>query len=113
MKFTAFETVIEKLVKEFNYEINLINEYNDKLDIFLKSKFGEPLQVTIYSDNRVKFVTNLDYRQTFDAEDIEFFNSINVIYWKIYKHWIEFAVDVKDENEFETVTCKVIDNYFN
>lgn len=67
------------------------------------------LRILVIHQNQ--FAT-LDYKQTFDVDDIKFFDSINVASWEIYKHWIEFGVDVKDENELEDVARKVIDKYF-
>ena len=112
MKFTR--EIVEKVFENLGKTPESIPEFNDgnSFDVDLEDEYGESLLVVIYSNNRVEFTTVLDYKQTFDADDLEFFNSINVSHWEIYKHWIEFKVDVKDENEFETVTCKVIDKYF-
>ena len=88
MKFT--KEIVEKVFENLGNTPESIHEFN----------------------NRVEFTTALDYKQTFDADDIKFFDSINVASWEIYKHWIEFGVDVKDEKELEDVARKVIDKYF-
>lgn len=112
MKFT--KEIVEKVFENLGKTPESIHEFNDgtSFDVDLENDWGESLRVVINSNNRVEFTTALDYKQTFDADDLEFFNSINVSHWKIYKHWIEFGVDVKDEKEFEAVTRKVIDKYF-
>lgn len=112
MKFTR--EIVEKVFKNLGNTPESIHEFNDStsFDVDLENEWGESLWVVINSNNRVEFTTALDYKQTFDADDLEFFNSINVVSWEIYKHWIEFSVDVKDEKELEEVTRKVIDKYF-
>ena len=112
MKFT--KKIVEKVFENLGKTPESIREFNDgtSFDVYLEDDWGESLRVVIYSNNRVEFTTALDYKQTFDADDLKFFNSVDVSHWKIYKHWIEFSVDVKDEKEFEAVTRKVIDEYF-
>lgn len=112
MKFTR--EIVEKVFENLGKTPESIREFNDanSFDVDLEDEWGESLRVVIYSNNRVEFTTALDYKQTFDADDLEFFNSINVSHWEIYKHWIKFEVDVKDEKELEAVARKVIDKYF-
>ena len=115
MKFTR--TIVEKVFENLGKTLESIHEFNDgkSFDVDLEDVWGDSLRVVINSNNnnnnRVEFSTALDYKQTFDADDLEFFNSINVASWEIYKHGIEFGVDVKDEKELEDVTRKVIDKY--
>ena len=112
MNFT--KEIVEKVFKNLGNTPESIHEFNERcsFDVYLEDVWGDSLRVVINSNNRVEFTTALDYKQTFDAEDLEFFNSINVASWEIYKHGIIFRVDVKDEKELEDVTRKVIDRYF-
>lgn len=112
MKFT--KEIVEKVFENLGKTPESIHEFDDgtSFDVGLEDEWGDSLRVVINSNNRVEFTTALDYKQTFDADDLEFFNSINVASWEIYKHWIEFGVDVKDENELEDIARKVMDRYF-
>ena len=114
MKFT--KEIVENVFENLGNTLESIREFNDgtSFDVDLEDDWGDSLRVVINSNNnnRVEFSTALDYKQTFDADDLEFFNSINVASWEIYKHGIIFGVDVKDEKELEDVTRKVIDRYF-
>lgn len=112
MKFT--KEIVEKVFENLGKTLESIHEFNDgkSFDVDLENDWGDSLRVVINSNNRVEFTTALDYKQTFDADDIKFFDSINVSHWEIYKHWIEFGVGVKDEKELEDVTRKVIERYF-
>lgn len=112
MKFT--KEIVEKVFENLGKTPDSIHEFNDghSFDVDLEDEWGDSLRVVINSNNRVSFTTALDYKQTFDADDLKFFDSINVESWEIYKHWIEFSVDVKNEKELEVVTRKVMDCYF-
>lgn len=112
MKFT--KEIVEKVFENLGNTPESIHEFNGgtSFDVDLEDEWGDSLRVVINSNNRVEFSTALDYKQTFDADDLEFFNSINVASWEIYKHGITFGVDVKDEKELEDVARKVIDKYF-
>lgn len=112
MKFT--KEIVEKVFENLGNTPESIREFNDgtSFDVDLEDEWGDSLRVVINSNNRVAFTTALDYKQTFDKDDIKFFDSINVESWEIYKHWIEFSVDVKNEKELEVVTRKVMDRYF-
>lgn len=112
MKFTS--KIVENVFKNLCKTPESIHEFNDgtSFDVDLEDEWGDSLRVVINSNNRVSFTTALDYKQTFDKDDIKFFDSINVESWEIYKHWIEFNVDVKNEKELEVVTRKVMDRYF-
>lgn len=114
MKFTR--EIVEKVFENLGKTPESIHEFNDgtSFDVDLEDEWGDSLRVIINSNNnnRVEFSSTLDYKQTFDADDLEFFNSINVASWEIYKHGITFRVDVKDEKELEDVARKVMDRYF-
>lgn len=116
MNFT--KEIVEKVFKNLGNTPESIHEFNERcsFDVYLEDVWGDSLRVIIISNNnnnnRVEFSTALDYKQTFDADGLEFFNSINVASWEIYKHGIIFGVDVKDEKELEDVTRKVIGKYF-
>lgn len=114
MKFT--KKIVENVFKNLCKTPESIHEFNDgtSFDVDLEDEWGDSLRVIINSNNnnRVEFSSAFDYKQTFDADDLEFFNSINVASWEIYKHGITFRVDVKDEKELEDVARKVIDRYF-
>lgn len=112
MKFTR--KIVENVFENLDKALDSIHEFNDgtSFDVDLENDWGESLRVVINSNNRVEFTTALDYKQTFDEDDLEFFDSLNVVSWEIYKHWLTFKVDVKDEKELEEVTRKVIDCYF-
>lgn len=112
MKFTR--KIVENVFENLGETPESIHEFNDGIsfDVDLENDWGKSLRVVINSNNRVEFTTALNYKQTFDEDDIKFFDSINVESWEIYKHWIEFSVDVKNEKELEVVTRKVMDRYF-
>lgn len=112
MNFT--KEIVEKVFKNLGNTPESIHEFNERcsFDVYLEDVWGDSLRVVINSNNRVEFTTALDYKQTFDADDIKFFDSINVESWEIYKHGIIFRVDVKNEKELEVVTRKVMDRYF-
>ena len=112
MKFTR--KIVENVFKNLCKAPESIHEFDDgtSFDVGLEDEWGDSLRVVINSNNRVSFTTALDYKQTFDKDDIKFFDSINAESWEIYKHWIEFSVDVKNEKELEVVTRKVMDRYF-
>ena len=112
MKFTR--KIVENVFKNLCKTPESIHEFDDgtSFDVGIEDEWGDSLRVVINSNNRVSFTTALDYKQTFDADDLKFFDSINVESWEIYKHWIEFSVDVKNEKELEVVTRKVMDRYF-
>lgn len=112
MKFT--KKIVENVFENLGETPESIHEFNDgtSFDVDLENDWGGSLRVVIYSNNRVEFTTALDYKQTFDEDDIKFFDSINVVSWEIYKHWLTFKVGVNDEEELEAVTRKVIDKYF-
>lgn len=112
MRFT--KEIVEKVFKNLGKTPESIREFNDgtSFDVYLDDDWGNSLRIVINSNNLVEFTTALDYKSTFDVDDIKFFGSINVSHWEIYKHWIEFGVDVKDEKELEDVTRKVIERYF-
>ena len=112
MKFTR--KIVENVFKNLCKTPESIHEFDDgtSFDVGLEDDWGDSLRVVINSNNRVSFTTALDYKQTFDADDLKFFDSINVESWEIYKHWIEFSVNVKNEKELGVVTRKVMDRYF-
>lgn len=112
MKFTR--TIVEKVFENLGKTPESIREFNDgrSFDVDLEDEWGDSLRVIINSNNHVTFSTALDYKSTFDKEDIKFFDSINVTPWEIYKHWITFGVDVRDGKELGDVTRKVMDRYF-
>ena len=120
MKFT--KKIVENVFKNLCKTPESIHEFNDgtSFDVDLEDEWGDSLRVIINSNNnnnnnnnnRVEFSSTLDYKQTFDKEDIKFFDSINVTSWEIYKHWITFGVDVRDGKELGDVTRKVMDRYF-
>ena len=112
MKFTR--TIVEKVFENLGKTPESIREFNDgrSFDVDLEDEWGDSLRVIINSNNHVTFSTALDYKSTFDKEDIKFFDSINVTSWEIYKHWITFGVDVRDGKELGDVTRKVMDRFF-
>lgn len=112
MKFT--KKIVENVFENLGETPESIHEFNDgtSFDVYLEDDWGESLRVVIYSNNQVEFTTALDYKQTFDEDDIKFYDSINVVSWEIYKHWLTFKVDVNDDKELEAVARKVINKYF-
>lgn len=112
MKFTR--KIVENVFKNLGKTPKSIHEFNGgtSFDVDLEDEWGDSLRIVINSNNLVEFTIALDYKSTFDVDDIKFFGSINVSHWEIYKHWIEFGVNVKDEKELEDVTRKVIERYF-
>lgn len=58
----------------------------------------------------IKSVLKLDYRATFDQENVDFLNSITS-YWSIYKHWIEFNYKPNNGEELESTLKKLLESY--
>ena len=58
----------------------------------------------------IKSVLKLDYRSTFDQENVNYLNSITS-YWSIYKHWIEFNYKPKNEEELENTLKELLESY--
>lgn len=58
----------------------------------------------------IKAVLKLDYRLTFDQENVNYLNSITS-YWSIYKHWIEFNYKPNNEEELENTLKELLESY--
>ena len=58
----------------------------------------------------VRAVLKLDYKLTFDQENVDYLNSITS-YWSIYKHWIEFYFKPNNEEELETTIYQLLESY--
>lgn len=112
MKFTR--KIVENVFKNLCKTPKSIHEFNDgtSFDVDLENDWGDSLRVVVSESGCVEFTTGLDYRGTFDKDDIKFFDSIDVTSWEIYKHWIKFNVKATNEKELEAVTRKVIDRYY-
>lgn len=115
MKFNkeTIKTILETLTENQEGEL-YFKEVNNKkwFDITFDGNYGDYLRLVVHlNSGDVEFTTSLEYRSTFDADDIKFFESIDVTYQEIYKHWIKFKVTVSDENELSKVTRKVIEYY--
>ena len=109
----AIETSLEKLVKEFSGDIGIIIENNVVLNVTLCDEFNDTLKLEIYQeDNKVLFEAPLAYYGEFNADDIKFFEAISAEDWHIFKNCLSFKVNVKDEQEFEAVTCEAMKRYF-
>lgn len=112
MKFT--KEIVEKVFENLCKTPESIYEFDDgtSFDVDLENDWGDSLRVVVGESGCIEFTTALDYKQTFDKDDVKFFESIDVTSWEIYKHWIKFKVKVTNENELEVVTRKVMDCYF-
>lgn len=112
MKFT--KEIVEKVFENLGKTLESIHEFNDgkSFDVDLENDWGDSLRVVVSESGGVEFTTGLDYRGTFDNDDVKFFDSIGVTSWEIYKHWIKFNVKVTNEKGLEAVTRKVIDRYY-
>lgn len=112
MKFTR--KIVENVFENPGKTPDSIHEFNDgkSFDVYLENDWGDSLRVVVSEGGCVEFTTGLDYRGTFDKDDVKFFDSIDVTSWEIYKHWIKFNVNVVNEKELEDVTRKVIDRYY-
>lgn len=112
MKFT--KEIVEKVFENLDKTPESIREFNAgrDFDVDLEDEWGDSLRVVVRESGCIEFTTALDYKQTFDKDDVKFFDSIGVTSWEIYKHWIKFNVKVTNEKELEDVTRKVIDRYF-
>lgn len=112
MKFTR--TIVEKVFESLDKTPESIREFNAgrDFDVYFMNDYSDSLRVVIYGSGCIEFTVALDYRGTFDASDVTFFDSINVTSWEIDKHWINFKVNITNEEELEDVTRKVIDRYF-
>lgn len=58
----------------------------------------------------VRAVLKLDYKLTFDQENVNFLNSITT-YWSIYKHWLEFKFTPKNEEDLENTLLQLLESY--
>ena len=58
----------------------------------------------------VRAVLKLDYKLTFDQENVDYLNSITS-YWSIYKHWIEFYYKPNNEEELEATLYQLLESY--
>ena len=58
----------------------------------------------------VRVVLKLDYKLTFDQDNVDYLNSITS-YWSIYKHWIEFNYKPNNEDELRATLKQLLENY--
>lgn len=103
--------------------IKFVDRYNKQF-IPLKFQFKEIKDKTIYVDYgdcmfyfefgnaelNVRAVLKLDYKLTFDQENVDYLNTITS-YWSIYKHWIEFNYKPNNEEELETTIYQLLKSY--
>lgn len=107
MNKEQIEKIIENLSKEGYHLVN--KTINDDL---IKLDFGD-CKFTFNFKNEhlvIEVVTPLDYRMSFDQENVNFLNSITD-YWEIYKHWITFNFIPKNEQELEATLKELLESY--
>lgn len=111
MEFTR--EIIEKLFENLGASPQSIREPNGHgFEVYFKNDYGNSLRIIFYRSGHIGFTASLDYLGYFDANDVKFFDSINVTSWDIGRQSINFVVKVKDKNESEAFTRKVIGKYF-
>ena len=111
MEFTR--EIIENLFENLNKTPQSIREPNSHgFEVHFENDYGNSLRIIFYRCGSIGFTASLDYLGYFDANDVKFFDLINVASWDIGRHSISFVVNVKDEKELEDVTRKVIGKYF-
>ena len=76
------------------------------------TKEGYHLANKTIEDDLIKLdsVMPIDYRVTFDQDNVNFLNSITS-YWSIYKHWLEFKFTPKNKLELEATLKELLESY--
>lgn len=107
MNKETIETIITNLAKKgYNTERKEIGaspiyvDYGDCMFYFYFENSGL----------NVRAVLKLDYKLTFDQENVDYLNSITS-YWSIYKHWIEFYYKPKNVEELEATLYQLLKSY--
>lgn len=101
------EKIIENLAKD---GYNLANKTIK--DDLIELDFGD-CKFTFNFKNKpllIESVMPLDYRVTFDQDNVNFLNSITS-YWSIYKHWLEFKFTPKNKLELEATLKELLESY--
>lgn len=107
MNKEQIEKIIENLTKEGYHLANKTVE-----DDLIKLDFGD-YKFTFNFKNKpllIESVMPLDYRVTFDQDNVNFLNSITD-YWEIYKHWITFNFTPKNEQDLEATLKELLESY--
>jgi hypothetical protein len=107
MKQEQIEKIIENLDKKGHHLVNkTINENSIVLE------YGDCRFTLNFNRNpmSINAVLRLDYRVTFDQENVDFLNSITN-YWSIYKHWIAFNFKPKNEKDLEDTLYDLLKTY--
>ena len=83
-----------------------------KLEMEIYADFGDCMFYFYFENSglNVRAVLKLDYKLTFDQENVDYLNSITS-YWSIYKHWIEFYFKPNNEEELETTIYQLLKTY--
>lgn len=107
MKPEQIEKIIENLDEQGYHLVNkTINENSIVLE------YGDCRFTLNFnrSPMSIDAVLRLDYRVTFDQENVDFLNSITN-YWSIYKHWIVFNFKPKNEKDLEDTLYNLLKTY--
>ena len=107
MNKETIETIIANLAKKgYNIERKEIKDktiYVDYGDCMFYFEFGN-------AELNVRAVLKLDYKLTFDQENVDYLNTITS-YWSIYNNWIRFVYVPKDEQELEDTLLQLLESY--
>lgn len=107
MKPEQIEKIIESLNKKGHHLVNkTINENSIVLEY-------DDCRFTLnfnHNPMSIDAVLRLDYRVTFDQENVDYLNSITS-YWSIYKHWIEFNYKPNNEEDLENTLLQLLESY--
>ena len=107
MNKETIETIITNLAKKgYNTERKEIGDGNIYAD------FGDCMFYFYFENSglNVRAVLKLDYKLTFDQENVDYLNSITS-YWSIYKHWIEFNYKPNNAEELEATLYQLLKSY--
>ena len=108
MNTQTIEKIIEN-IKSYGYHPDTINHNEKYIVIYYDSinfsfhNTQEPLAITVNA--------NIDYRVTFDQENIDYLNSKGITNWSIYKYWLTFTYHPSNEKDLEDTIKDLLDAY--
>jgi hypothetical protein len=108
MNTQTIKKIIEN-IKSYGYHPDTINHNEKYIDIHYDSiNFSfdtshKPLAITVNA--------NIEYRMTFDQENIEYLNSKGITKWSIYKYWLTFTYYPSNEKDLEDTLKDLLDAY--
>ena len=101
------EQIIQKLERYGYKPKNVQQQKNERTTLFFESSQITINQKTLFTE----FSLAIDYRLTFDPENVEYLNTKGIKYWSIYKHWLQFNYQPKDEQDLLTTINELLETY--